>query len=155
MTRFGQFQIQAITEIKLRLIRNGTEQAQDTFCVFLCIKRKSGFVLRESFSIGILRLFFLESAAIRKKDPAKIPRAGGTVDRTPKALLHEYRKIACMIEMGMGKNNAVYFLRINRKRLPVSEAKLFETLKKAAIDQDLSAVVFNEVPRSGNSVRCA
>ena len=48
-----------------------------------------------------------------------------------------------MVNMRMGKNNAVYFLRINRKRLTVSKAKLFESLKKAAINQDLSSIVFN------------
>jgi hypothetical protein len=51
------------------------------------------------------------------------------------AALNEKRQITRMIEMSVRQHDSAYSRRINGQPFPISEAKLFQPLEEAAIDE--------------------
>jgi len=53
-----------------------------------------------------------------------------------------------MIEMGMGQDDGVDRLRLNRELLPVQLTQVLEPLKQTAVDGDMVALMGEEMLRS-------
>jgi len=51
------------------------------------------------------------------------------------AILNEQWQITRVIEMSVRQHDSAYSRSINRQPFPISEAKLFEALEEAAIDE--------------------
>src|SRR3546814_16961812 len=67
---------------------------------------------------------------------------------SPKAVTHEARQIARVIEMGMGENDCIDAGGRDRQRLPIEFTQIFHALKQAAIDQDELAVMLAQIGRA-------
>src|SRR5262245_43533709 len=60
-----------------------------------------------------------------------------------------------MIQVRVGKDDRVHIGRANRERMPVSLAKILQTLKQSAINKDAFAAGFEQVFGSGDCPRSA
>src|SRR3546814_19623712 len=79
-----------------------------------------------------------------------VARRRGRVDATPKAVTHEARQIARVIEMGMGENDCIDAGGRDRQRFPIEFTQIFPALNQAAIDQDALAVMLEQMFRTGD-----
>src|SRR2546427_7222231 len=73
---------------------------------------------------------------IGQQDAGKIDSSGCPIDRTFKALCHEPRQIAGVVDMRMSENDRIHRLGINRGIFPVSQSQFLKTLKQATVQKD-------------------
>ena len=106
----------------------------------LRIERERGIVLAGSDAVGIGRLFLLESAAVSQEDPDQRRALGGAQHATTKAVAHEPREVAAVVDVGMRDHHIVDGRRIDRERTPVPEPIGLQPLEEAAVDQGEPAI---------------
>ena len=119
------------------------------------IKRFRVLVLGKALAGGIARLFFLDMAAVRQDQPAKLCRGVGTQNAPPEPAPDQRGQIAGMIQMGVGQQHGVYRGRAHRERLAVAGAQLFEPLEQAAIHKNAPARGLDQIARSRHRTRSA
>src|SRR5690606_14452508 len=73
-----------------------------------------------------------------------------TINRPVIPFLHESRKIAGMVDVGMANNNRIDGGRIYGKLLPVSQSELFEALKQATIKKQAKVADVEKESRTRN-----
>ncbi len=61
----------------------------------------------------------------------------GEIDAAPKAVFHQKRQIATVIDMRMGKHHRAQLRGRKRRAIPIAQSKLFQALKQAAVNQNI------------------
>jgi hypothetical protein len=64
-------------------------------------------------------------------------------------------QVTAVVQMGMRQDNGINVFGRGGAGIPIAQAKLFVTLKQAAIDQQFLAVVLNAVFGTGDCVSTA
>ena len=98
----------------------------------------------------VFGVLFLQITGIRQKDGAEIGRRMGAENGSAKAALDQQRQIAGVVQMGVRENDGVDAARFDRKLRPILEPQRLETLKQAAVDEQLMLLVLDEVFRAGD-----
>lgn len=94
--------------------RNRAQMRQRCAGLFRGIERQRRLVPRIAVAIGELRVTLQQMAAVDQQDLAKIGRRRRALDGAAKALLHQHRQVAGMVEMGMGEDDGADRTRIDR-----------------------------------------
>src|SRR5690606_25534917 len=97
--------------------------------------------------IGVL---LVEIATVLENQRGNVPGRRGRVDATAKAVPHEARQIARMVEMGVCENDRIDAGGRDRQWFPVEFAQILHALEQAAIDQDALAFMFEKMLRTGH-----
>src|SRR5438270_9143503 len=103
-------------------------------CLFKSVQRQRRGVLRLLHLVVERGIFFLQVARIGKNDSAQIDRRRTGVNGAAKALFHQTRNPATMVQMSVGEDDCVNFLRRNWSVPPVALPPFLWTLKQAAVD---------------------
>src|SRR5208337_3234424 len=132
------------------------EKRQALLRLFHGVERQRRLVLG-GFRLVVERcIFFLEVSGIGEQNAAQINGCRRRVDRAVKALLHQPRDPATVIDVRMGQDDGVDRGRWHRKVLPIALAPFLLALEQPTIHQDLEtsrAVVVHvdQVLRAGNN----
>ena len=100
--------------------------------------------------LGVAGFLFLQVRAVGQQQLAEFARGLGTQDLAREALLDQGRKIAGVVQMGMGEQHRIDRGRLDGKLRPVALAQLLVALEQAAIDQDALASGLDQVTRTGD-----
>src|SRR5690606_13901406 len=96
----------------------------------------------------------LDVRAVGENDGAQVTGGEGGIDVALEALLAEVRKVAAVVDVGVGKDDDVDFLRVEMGEAAVHlVALLAAALEQAAIEQDAGAVDFEQVLGTGGGAR--
>src|SRR3989338_962633 len=121
--------------------------------VFRGEQRRRRMVLGVTFLVGVVSIFLFDARGIGQEDACQVARRFRGENLSTKSMLVEKRKIAAMVEMGMGQDHGLNRGGIHRKRCPVLESEFFQTLEKTAIYEKAFPVGFHEMPRPCYSAR--
>src|SRR5262245_44451219 len=102
-------------------------------------------VLGVAVLVCLARVLFLDAARIRQHETGEIDCACRAEDVTRKALGHQARQVADVIEMGVGEHDCRDRSRIHRKRVPVAFSQFFQPLKKPAVEEHRGSAVIQQV----------
>jgi len=91
------------------------------------------------------RILFLNATRIREHQLTQILRSRRAEDAALVALSGQPREIADVIQMGVREHYCIEARWNDWKFIPVAEPKLFQSLEKPAVEQNLSSVVLEEV----------
>ena len=118
--------------------------------VTLGVKRERLLVLGITLARRVLRLFLQQVPTVREQQSAQGGTAFGAVNLTAESLLDQYRQIARMIEVRMGKHDRVDGGRLDRERRPVAFAQLLVALEQPAVDEHAVPAGFDQVTGAGH-----
>src|SRR3546814_7580762 len=118
--------------------------------VAYAIERQGLLVSRGGDAVEEIGVLLVEISAILENERRHVARRRGRVDATPKAVTHEARQIARVIEMGLGENDCIAAGGRDRQRFPIASTQIFHALTNAAIVQDALAVVLAQMFRTGD-----
>ncbi len=90
-------------------------------------------------------LGFLDAAGIRQHVGTEIDGAARRKDAAGKAVAHQLRQQAAVVDMGMGQEHGVDVGGAKRKRPVVQLLQGFRSLKQAAIDQEASGAGLEQI----------
>src|SRR5690349_2804472 len=92
--------------------------------------------------VGVL---LLQVAGVGQQDFTKVDSRRRRQYRPDETALYQQRQIARMVDMGMRENDGFNAARIDRQRRPVLETQRFEALKQAAVDQNSTLAVVEQI----------
>lgn len=134
---------------------DGREELKRTFRIANAVERQGGLVLRESLAVGVFGILLLQIAAVFKDQLGHIARGLGCEDAAAKAVAHQLRQIAGMVEMGMGQHDGVDAGGLDRQGLPIQLAQVLEALEQATVDQDALSIMSQEMFRASDGAGTA
>ena len=108
-------------------------------------QRQCRIVLRVAVLVGLSRVLLLNAACVWQHHLREVLRAGCAEHAASVALCNETRKVSHVVQVGVCEDDGVQALWRNGKLIPVSETQILESLKQSAVEQNLLAVVFEEV----------
>ena len=116
------------------------------------VQRQRGRMARTAEAVRAAGVFFLQVRAVEQHHLAQVARGGRRVDAAAKALLHQRRQEAAVVEVGVAQHHGVDRRRLDRKRRPVALAQRLVALEQAAVEQDARAAGVDQVARAGDRV---
>ena len=129
----------------------GREEGQAFFHILHGVQRLGRLVFGIAVAVGPFGFFFLYLAAILEDDPGQAFGRDGTMDLARKAVLDQERKIAAVVEVGVGQQYGFDGVRLDGKRSAVFQPEVFQALEQAAVYQDPLFAVFEERFGAGDS----
>jgi hypothetical protein len=113
--------------------------------VLLRVERERDLVLAVTVTGGVLGILFHQVRGIGKKERAQFTSRIVSQNGAAIAAVHQARKIAGVIQMGMRQHNPIDGVRVHRQMRPVSQPQVLSALKQAAIDQESAAAGLYEI----------
>jgi hypothetical protein len=148
-----QAQRQSAAEIDVFTEADRHQLFQRGVGLFLCVQRQRRPVSGKPVAVGEVSLLFLQTPAVGQQYLAQVARRGGAQHLAGKAVTHQQRQGAAVVEVGVGQDDSVDVRRRDRQRRPVAQTQLLEALEQAAIDQHLPAACTHQIFRAGYRAR--
>ena len=108
--------------------RHRDEAIESGQCVIDRIQRARLFVAGPTMSRCVARLLFHQMRAVQEHDPTQGDGALAREDMSAESVTYECRKVARVVEMGMGEKHGVDGVRRHRKRRAVATTQYLEAL---------------------------
>ena len=129
---------------------NRRHQLHQTVDILFVVKLlKKPLALGPALLVNIFDVTPLQEAGVAQQNIAKINRLAAGEHASPEPMLHQLRKIAGMVDMGMGKDHEIDGLCINGEIAVLLEGLLAVALIKAAIEKNPLSTGFNKVHGTG------
>ena len=134
-------------EVDVGVERHRLEQLEGFLGFLAVVERQGRIVTRVFVARDIAGLFFLQVAGV----------GGGfrAIDGTLVTALHQHREIPRVVDMRVRQHDCVDGADVKGRILPVALTQILESLKQAAVDQDVAVVIPQHVPGSGDRSRRA
>ena len=116
----------------------------------LGVERQRGRVLRVAATVRQTGVLFLNVRRVGQDERAQVARPGGAEDAAAKSAGDQPRQVAAMVEVRVREHDGVDALRVDRKRRPVPQAQLFQSLKQPAIDEHAVIAEVQQMLRPGD-----
>ena len=127
------------------LVTDRLQLRQGAEGIGLAVERQCRRVLRVAVTVRVRRILLLNTAGIRQDDPAEVLGAGGAEHPAAKALRHQAREVAAMIEVRVCEDHGVDLTHRNRELLPVPLAQLFEALEETRVNEHFHSAGVEQV----------
>ncbi len=139
-----------VVDVEGAVQRRRAQCRQTPAGLLLGVQGLGGIVLAVASLVGPARVFFLQVPGVGQQHAAQIAgRLGG--EHAPfVASQAEDRKVARMVEVGVGQNHEIELGRLERRCRPVPQAEFLESLEQPAIDEHAEAVVLEQELRAGD-----
>ena len=102
-------------------------------------------MLRVTVLVRLPRILFLNAPGVREHQLTKVFCPRRAEDAPFVALSGQPGKVTDMVQMRVRENNGIKAPGLDRKIIPVSEAKLFQSLEQSTIEQDPFSSVLEKV----------
>lgn len=106
-------------------------------------------------AVGVVRLFLLEMSRVGEHDSKQLERSSGAVDRPREANPRQAREIARVVNVGVAQKDGREGCGVKGWRRPVLEAKLLQSLKEAALEEQARWARVEEELGAGDGARGA
>ena len=118
---------------------------------FIVQRLEQGLALLRAPLVDVFKVALLQETGVSQHHVAEIRRGMAREHATAESLSDELRKVARMVDMGVGKDHVVDGLRIDGKLSVLLESLFAVPLVEAALEEYALAVRLDEVHRAGRS----
>ena len=155
MARRVQSALGVVAQRDRRAEGHRREEFARSLGIGLRVERERGIVLAGSDAVGVCRLLLLESAAVAQQDLDQRRALGCAPHPTTKAVAHQPREVAAVVDVGMGDHHIVDGRGIDREGAPVPEPIGLQALEETTVDQGPPPAGVDEEPAAGHRAGCA
>jgi hypothetical protein len=114
------------------------------------VEGQRGTIPRRARLVPIPRLLLVEMAGVQQQDSQEVLGSVSRYDVAAVALPRERRQVAAVVDVGVGQQDLANRARLDRQRLPVPHAQLFEALEQPAVYERRPAVDVHGELRAGH-----
>jgi len=115
-----------------------------------CVERQRRAVPAVLVAVRRARVLLLEVRRVGQHQRTQVLRRRRTKNTAAITTGDQARQIAAVVEVGVRQDDRVEARRIDRKRLPVPQTQLFQSLEQATIDQNRLAANLEQMLRAGD-----
>ena len=135
------------------LIHRSEELHQRIHILFIVERLEQTLAFAPAALVDILKIALLEKAGIPQHDVAEFARRLPRENPTAEPLAHELRQIPRMVDVGVGKDDVIDGLCVERKIAVLFERFLAVALIESAVEQNPLSVRLDEMHRARRRLR--